>query len=141
MFLQILLFWYLDNLSVVNMQASLILSMLSSFWKSTWREGSETGENGKIQYNVIFSHHGGIVDFFNRYYICLIKLSVWSRSHINMTFPFSIVNLFYVTDLTRNPEFFWNTVFILVNIWGLCRLSKNNFVDCVENRKLPWWWN
>lgn len=113
---QMLLFWYLDNLSAINLHRRLTLSMLRSFWKSTWREDSESDENQKIQYDVIFSNDRGIVEFFNQSYICLIKLSVWSRSHINMTFISSTENLFYITDL-------------------LCCLY---FAGCVETKKPPW---
>ena len=92
-------------------------------------------KSGNSQWHHNF-RHDGIVHFFWRCFVSLVKFSYWSKFYVNIITGSGIMTIFFCKWLTRNPEI-WNTpVWVLSNTWRLGRVMDSKIGTILSNRIL-----
>ena len=97
---------------------------------------SRLARNPKNNNDVIIFWHDVNVKFFWRCFVSLVKLSYWSKFHVNIITGSGIMKNFFYKGLNRNPEFGNNPVWVLPNIWRPGRVMDAKFGTNVSNRMI-----
>ena len=86
-----------------------------------------------------FSDTTSTSNFFWRLFVSLVKVSCWSKFHVNIITSSGIMTIFFYKGLTRNPEIRNCPVLVLPNIWRLgwvMEIKFTKFVMNISNRML-----
>ena len=73
---------------------------------------------------------------FWHFFVSLIKLSYFSKFHVNIITGSGIMTVFFYKGLTRNPEIGIIPVWVFPNIWRLEWVMDTKFGTNVSNKKL-----
>ena len=92
---------------------------------------SKLTKNPKNDNDVTIFWHDVNLKYCWRYFVGLVKLSYWSKFHVNIITGSGIMTIFFYKRLTRNPE-----IWILPNIWRLGQVMDTKFGANVSNRML-----
>ena len=69
-------------------------------------------------------------------FVPLVKLSYWSKFHVNIITDSGIITVFFYKGLTRNPEIGNIPVWFLPNIWRLGKVMDTKFGTNIPNKIL-----
>ena len=84
----------------------------------------------------IFSDITSSSTFFWRCFISLVKVSYWSKFHVNIITGSGVMTISFFKRLTRNLEIRNTPVWGLLNIWRLERVRTTKFDTNVSNKIL-----
>ena len=94
---------------------------------------SKSAINPKNNKDVTIFWHDVIVKFCWRCFIFFVKFSYWSKFHVNIITGSGVTTFFFYKGLTRNPEV-WNiSVWVLPNIWKLGEVKDTKFGTNVDD--------
>ena len=88
---------------------------------------SKFAKNWKNDNSVTICRHDIIIRFFWRCFVFLVKLSYWSRFHVNIITGSGVMAVFFYRGLTRNPETEYKPVWVFRNIWRQGRVRDMKF--------------
>ena len=74
----------------------------------------QTSEKWQWRHNLPSSRQRQI---FWRCFVSLVRFSYWSKFHVNIITGSGVMTIFFYKGLTRNPEIWNTTVWVLPNIW------------------------
>ena len=97
---------------------------------------SKLVKNPKSDNDVTISGHDVIAKIFWRGLVSLVKLSYWSKFHVNVITDSGIMTIFFYKGLTRNPEIRNTPIWVLPNFWRLGQVMDTKFGTNVSNRML-----
>ena len=80
------------------------------------RDCSKLAGNLNIYNDITIFRHDVNIKFFWRCFISLVKLSYWSKFHVNIITDSGIMTIFFYKGLTRNPEIGNTPVWVLLEI-------------------------
>ena len=83
-----------------------------------------------------FSDITSTSNFFWRCFVSPVKLSNWSKFHVNIITGSGIMTIFFYKGLTRNLEIGNTLVWVLPNIWRLGLVMDTKFGTNISNRML-----
>ena len=72
--------------------------------ESGFRNGPNWRQIGKITVTSQFTNMTSSSNFFDVFFVFLVKLSYWSKFHVNMITGSGVMTIFFYKRLTRNPE-------------------------------------
>ena len=72
-------------------------------------------------------------NFFWRCFVSLVRLSYWSKFHVNMITGSGVMAIFFYKGLTRNLKSRNTRVWILPNIWGLRQVRDTKVAQNISN--------
>ena len=73
---------------------------------------------------------------FWRSFVSLVKLSYWSKFHVNIITGSGVMTIFFYKGLNRNSEIGNTPVWVLSNLWRLGRVRDITFSINVFNKML-----
>ena len=97
---------------------------------------SKLAKNPKNDNDVIIFRHDVNVKFFWCFFVFLVNLSYWSKFYVNIITCSGIMTIFFIKELTRNPEIRNTHIWVFPNIWRLGRVMDTKFGTNVSNRTL-----
>ena len=92
--------------------------------------------NPKNENGVTIFRHDVNVKFFDVFFVSLVKLSFWSKFHVNIVTGSGIMTIFFYKGLTRNPEIGNTPVSILPNNRKLGQVMGTKVCTNVSNKML-----
>ena len=92
-------------------------------------------KSGNSQWHHNF-RHDGIVHFFWRCFVSLVKFSYWSKFYVNVITGSGIMTIVFYKGLTRNREIGNTLVWVLPNTWRLGRVMDTKIGTILSNRIL-----
>ena len=95
-------------------------------WPKIWKNDNDA---------IIFWHDIN-VSFFWRCFVSRVKVSYWSKFHVNIITGSGIMTIFLYKGLTRNPEIGNTYIWVFPSIWRLGRVMDTKFGTNVSNRML-----
>ena len=97
---------------------------------------SKLAKNWKNDYIVIIFRHAIIAKFFWHCFVSLVRLSYWSKFHVNIITGSGVMTIFFYEGLARNPEIGNTSVWVLPNNRRLRRVRGAKFGTNVSNKML-----
>ena len=88
---------------------------------------TKLSKNWKIDYDIKFFWQG---------FLSLVRLSYWSKFHVNMITGAGVMTIFFYKGLTRNSEIRNNLVWFLDCFWRLSQFRNTKFGANVSNKML-----
>ena len=105
--------------------------------ESVFQIASNWSKIGKMTMTSQLADMTSSSSFICRCFVFLVKISYWSKFHVNVITGSGVMTIFFYKGLTRNPEIGHIPVWVLPNIWGQERVSDTKFGTNVSNEMLP----
>ena len=97
---------------------------------------SKMAKNPKNDKGVTVFRHDVNVNCFWRYFVSFVKISYWSKFHVNIITGSGIMSILFYKGLTRNPDIGNTPVWVLPNFWRLGQVMDIELGTNVSNRML-----
>ena len=104
--------------------------------ESVFQIASNWSKIGKMTMTSQLADMTSSSSFICRCFVFLVKISYWSKFHVNVITGSGVMTIFFYNGLTKSPEIGNTTVCVLPNIWRLGRVRDTKFNTNVSNKKL-----